>query len=131
MSSNHILNDHAAKLGEAIGLAIEVHQEANRLFVWLRGYTLPDAVSNVASTDVLFIADTQYPFSALDMFWTDLEVVKPDGSAFEGSQSIQEYLGRQWRRFSYHRNGVWNPGGNPLLDHFAFMETRWTGRATR
>ena len=64
------------------------------------------------------------------MFWTDLEVVKPDGSAFEGSKSIQEYLGRQWRRFSYHRNGVWNPGGNPLLDHFALMETRWTVKAT-
>ena len=131
MSSNPSLDKHAAELGEAVGLVVEVHQEGNRLFVVLQGYHPPDGVSKVSLTDVLVMTDTQYPFSAMDMFWTDLEVVRPDGSAFEGSDSIEEYLGRRWRRFSYHRNGVWNSSGNPLLDHFAFMETRWTGKAKR
>ena len=129
MSSNPALDKHSAELGEAVGLVVEVHQEGNRLFVILRSYDLPDAVTEVSSTDVLFMTDTQYPFSAMDMFWTDVEVVRPDGSPFEGSESIEEYLGRRWRRFSYHRNGMWNSSGNPLLDHFAFMETRWTMRA--
>ena len=129
MSSNPALDKHSAELGEAVGLVAEVHQEGNRLFVILRSYALPDAVTEVSSTDVLFMTDTQYPFSAMDMFWTELEVLRPDGSSFEGSESIEEYLGSRWRRFSYHRNGVWNPSGNPLFDHFAFMETRWTMRA--
>ena len=129
MSTNPDLDKHSAELGEAVGLVVEVHQEGNRLFVILRSYAMPDDVTRVSSTDVLFMTDTQYPFSAMDMFWTDVEVVRPDGSPFEGSESIEEYLGRRWRRFSYHRNGEWNPSGNPLMDHVAFMETRWTGKA--
>ena len=97
--------------------------------VLLKTYRLPDGKAKVQSTDVLFIADTQYPLSSMDMFWTDLEVMRPDGSPFEGSESIEQHLGRQWRRFSYHRNGVWNTAGNPLLHHFALMESRWTGKA--
>ena len=129
MSTNPILDQHALELAEIVGSVVDVIQEGNRLFVVLRGHRLPEGASKAASTEILVIADTQYPFSAMDMFWTDLDVVMPNGSAFEGSDSIEEYLGKRWRRFSYHRNGVWNPSGNPLLDHFAFTETRWTEKA--
>jgi hypothetical protein len=60
------------------------------------------------------------------MFWTDVGLVRPDGSAPQGAEVIETYLDRQWRRFSWHRQGVWNSAGNPLLDHYAFMEARWT-----
>lgn len=131
MSTNPTFDRHAAELAEAVGLEVEVHQEGNRLFTVLKGCRLPDGAAKVASTDVLFIEDTQYPFSAMDMFWTNPDVVRPDGSTFEQSDSIEQYLGRHWRRFSYHRNGTWSPTGNPLLHHFAFMETRWTRNAIR
>lgn len=131
MTTNATFDQHAAELSEAVGLKAEVQQDGNRLFVVLKGYGIPKGISKATTTDVLFMADTQYPFSAMDMFWTDLDVVRPDGSSFENSDSIEQYLGRQWRRFSYHRNGTWSPTGNPLLHHFAFMETRWTGQAKR
>lgn len=131
MTTNPTFESHAAELAEAVGLEVEVHQEGNRLFAVVKGYLLPDGVAEVARTDVLLVGDTQYPLSAMDMFWTELDVVRPDGSTFQGSDSIEQHLGRQWRRFSYHRNGTWSPTGNPLLHHFTFMETRWTGKATR
>ncbi|MGH8546036.1 MAG: E2/UBC family protein [Gammaproteobacteria bacterium] len=131
MSAKELLEKHAEELGSITGLMIEVIQDANRLFIFLHDYSLPCGVSRVERTDVLFIADFQYPLSAMDMFWTDVAVVRLGGSLFENSDAIEDYVGRKWRRFSYHRNNVWNPTGNPLLDHFAFMETRWTGKALR
>lgn len=131
MSGLDTLRQHSEELSSVTGLAVDVHQDANRLLAVVHGYRLPEGACKVAAAEVLFIGDTQYPLSAMDMFWTDLDVVRPDGTAFENSDSIEDYLGRKWRRFSYHRNGVWNPAGNPLMDHYAFMETRWTGKARK
>lgn len=131
MAARDELEKHAKELSNSTGLKAEIIDQGNRLFVVLSKVTLQAGSARVTSTDVLFIADTQYPLSAMDMFWTEVDVVRPDGTSFEGSDTFEEYLGRKWRRFSYHRNGVWNPGGNPLMDHFAFMETRWSGQARR
>jgi hypothetical protein len=131
MSGKETLEQHAKELSQSVGIDSEVLQEVNRLFVILRKFHLPPDVSRVDYTDVLFITDTQYPLSAMDMFWTEVEVVRPDGSTYEGSDTIETYLGRNWRRFSYHRNSIWNQNGNPLMDHYVFMENRWTGKATR
>lgn len=131
MSGLEVLQEHAALLGEVTGLRIEVQQNGNQLSVVLHGYTMPPGTSSVAQTDILFLGDTQYPMSSMDMFWTDLGVVRADGTGYENSDSIEEYLGRKWRRFSYHRNGIWNQAGNPLMDHYSFMETRWTAKAKK
>jgi len=131
MSAKEVLVRHAEELTATTGIQSDVIEKDGRLFVLLHDYHLPGGVSRLEKTDVLFIADLQYPLSSMDMFWTGVEVVRPDGSLFEGADSIEDYLGRKWRRFSYHRNGVWNPAGNPLLDHFALMETRWSGKAKR
>ncbi len=131
MSGLETLLRHAAELSEVTGLQTEVHQDGNRLFVGIHEYVMPEGTSKVARTEILFIGDTQYPISAMDMFWTDLDVVRTDGTPYENSDSIEEYLGRKWRRFSYHRNGIWNHAGNPLMDHYAFMESRWTGKAKK
>jgi len=131
MSAQELLRKHADELAGITGLVVEVIQDNGRLFTLFHDYGLPGQIAGVERTDVLFIADLQYPLSALDMFWTEIAVIRPEGSIFENSDSIEEYMGRKWRRFSYHRNGIWNPVGNPLIDHFAFMETRWTGKAVR
>jgi hypothetical protein len=108
----------------ASGIPTSVIEEGARLYVLLEKMELPKGAFRVNFSDVLFIADQQYPLSSMDMFWTEVEVVRPDGSIPQGGDSIENYLARTWRRFSWHRNGVWNTAGNPLLDHFAFMEAR-------
>lgn len=131
MSAKELLEKHAEELADITGRTINVIQDGTRLFTLFHDYSLPNGISRAEKTDVLFITDFQYPLSAMDMFWTDIAVVRLDGSFFEGSEAIEDYVGRKWRRFSYHRNSIWNPAGNPLIDHFAFMETRWTRKALR
>jgi hypothetical protein len=124
------LHRHADELAERAEVPVEVVEEAAQRFIILRGLALPPGAYQVANTDVLFITDAQYPLSAMDMFWTDLDVLLPDGSVPASADSIETYHGRQWRRFSWHRNGVWSIHGNPLLDHFEFMLDRFSKDVT-
>ena len=119
------LRQHAAELADQAGVKVDIEQEGAQVFVILRSLPLPAKTYQVATTDVLFITDTQYPLSAMDMFWTDPAVLRPDGSVPTNADSIEIYGGRQWRRFSWHRNGIWNPSGNCLLDHLEFMLDRF------
>jgi hypothetical protein len=125
MSAADLLRQHLAALSHATGVAGDVVEADARLYVVLNQVELPAGLFKVPRTDVLFMTDTQYPLSAMDMFWTELEVVRPDGTVPQGAESIEPYIERQWRRFSWHRQGAWRPSGNPLLDHYALMEARW------
>lgn len=120
------LRQHATELGAAAGVSVDIEVRGTQAFVVLRSLPLPASAYRVSESDVLFITDAQYPLSAMDMFWTDPAVVRPDGSVPIGAEAIETYLDRQWRRFSWHRNGTWNPNGNPLLDHFEFMQYRFS-----
>jgi hypothetical protein len=119
------LRHHARELAENAGVEVDVEQVGAQVFVILRSFRLPPGSYNVETSDILFITDVQYPLSAMDMFWTDPALLRRDGSVPAGGDSIETYLGRQWRRFSWHRNGIWNPVGNCLLDHFEFMLARF------
>jgi hypothetical protein len=118
------LRDHAKELTEIVGVIVEVI-ERERVYVLVRKVQLPFGVFKQPETDLLFITDYQYPLSALDMFWVEVGVVRADGSIPQNAESIETHLDRQWRRYSWHRNGIWNPARNGLLDHFAFVEARW------
>lgn len=125
MSALDELRKHAEGLKEAAGITAQVIPEDSRIFVLIPKIQLPSGLFRMQETDVLFITNQQYPFSAMDMFWTEIDLVRPDGSIPQNADAIEQYLGRSWRRFSWHRNGIWNPAGNPLLDHYCFMEARW------
>lgn len=124
------LRRHVEELIEKTGIRVDVEQEGLQVFVILHDVLLPPGTYQVHATDVLFITDAQYPLSAMDMFWTDPRVLRVDGSIGANAESIETYCGRQWRRFSWHRNGIWNPNGNPLLDHFEFMQARFAQEVT-
>ena len=120
------LRHHADELTERIGVQVDINQVGVQVFVILRSLKLPPEAYQIATTDVLFIADSQYPLSAMDMFWTDPSVLLPGGAVPASADRIESYLDRQWRRFSWHRNGCWNVNGNPLHDHFEFMQYRFS-----
>lgn len=130
MTARETLERHAEELRQATSLTVEISEgDGNRIYVLIRQVPLPPGLFNVGTSDVLFLADRQYPLSALDMFWTEVPVVRANGTVPQGAKQIESYLNRQWRRFSWHRNGVWNPAGNGLLDHFSFMEAAWATEA--
>jgi Prokaryotic E2 family E len=132
------LRRHAEELTKATGVAVDLidgrHPEAPdnpQIFVVLSQVTLPSGLYAQSSTDVLFITDHQYPRSALDMFWTEIGVVLAGGGTPANADSIEEYAGRRWRRFSWHRGGSWNATGNGLLDHYHFMLQRFREEPNR
>ncbi len=124
------LRRHANELAAHIGGNVEIEQRGTQVYIILRSLRLPSGAYQVAKSDVLFITDVQYPLSAMDMFWTDPAVLLPAGVVPASAESIETYLARQWRRFSWHRNGCWNANGNPLLDHFEFMQDRFAKDVT-
>jgi hypothetical protein len=113
------LGEHAGELTELTGIEVDVTEEPpDRILVVLKELTLPAGAYRLAHSDVLFVADYQYPASALDMFWTEPELVRSDGAIPASAEVIEHYAGRAWRRFSWHRNGIWDPRRNGLLDHY-------------
>lgn len=132
MTARNTLERHAEEFRQAIGLAVDILEEGdNRIVVLIQQVPLPPGLFNVGKSDMLFLADKQYPLSGLDMFWTELSVVRTNGTIPQGAEQIETYLNRQWRRFSWHRNGLWNPSTNGLLDHFSFVESAWATEARR
>ena len=125
------LERHLREFEEATGLTAGVHEGSGQIFIVIEKAPLPPGCYRVDRSDLLFVGDVQYPMSSLDMFWTEPEVVRPNGDIPAGGDSIETYLGRQWRRFSWHRNGLWNPAGNGLLDHFEFMQDRFARDVTQ
>ncbi len=119
------LRRHADELEKETGIRIELVEVVRQILVVLEKVPLPDGAYKLEATDVLYITDQQYPVSAMDMFWTEVEVLRVDGAAPANADSIETYADRQWRRFSWHRNGIWRTTGNPLMDHFEFMQARF------
>ena len=119
------LRRHAEQLAAQAGVGVDIERLDAQIYIILRDLPLPKGAYLVATSDILFITDVQYPLSAMDMFWTDVAVLRADGTVPANADSIETYCGRPWRRFSWHRNGIWNPSGNGLLDHFEFMQDRF------
>jgi Prokaryotic E2 family E len=125
MPGAELLKAHLGELCERIGASGRVEEAGDRLFVVLDRLALPPGVFNREHSDVLFIAERNYPFAAMDMFWVEPDLLRADGAVPANADSVETYLGREWRRFSWHRQGVWRITGNPLLDHYALMEARF------
>jgi hypothetical protein len=129
MAAVDMLRAHAEEFADITKVPTAVVEAGSQLFVVLKSVRPPTGLFALDTTDLLFITDRMYPLSALDMFWTEVELTRADGRIPQGAAAIETYLGRQWRRFSWHRNGVWNPNRNGVLDHFAFVEAGWATEA--
>ncbi len=101
---------------------LEVAEEPEMINLVLKRFTLTEGFS-VAATDLLLRIPRIYPEAGPDMFWTDTEVKFADGTVPKNADSVEIYLGRSWRRFSWHR-APWNPTIDRLLLHLEFINER-------
>lgn len=120
-----LLQDHAAELGVHTGCPVEVVQSADRIYVVVRQARLPEGTYTKNRSDVLMITDFQYPMAAMDMFFMEEDVHHAGRPIPEHAKSIEDHLGRHWRRWSWHRNGRWTPGVDGLGSHWAMIEACW------
>jgi Prokaryotic E2 family E len=78
---------------------------------------------NVRSSDLLVLLQLTYPDSGTDMFWLQKGVSLANGQCPQSAESVEQYFGREWRRFSWHRRG-WNPSVDNLQSHLEFVRRR-------
>jgi hypothetical protein len=109
----------AADVAELRGLGhtVDVVEDGSRYLIIIRGNKLP-AAYNPTQTDVMVMADYQYPQSAMDMFWTCPTVRLTAGTMPQNADQIEEYHGTKWQRWSWHYPG-WDPARHNLLTHLA------------
>ena len=88
----------------------------------IHGYRVPPGFSRQA-TVLLIRAPMSYRNGRPDMFWTDIDLLLANGTAPQNADSIERYLGRDWRRFSWHPQN-WNPGADDLRTYLEFIAAR-------
>jgi hypothetical protein len=125
------LQADAGELGRITGYPVELHRNGTQVFVIVRSVSLPNGIYTQATSDVLLITDVQYPTSAMDMFYMEESVHHAPGAIPPHASSVEEYAGRRWRRWSWHRNGKWTPGVDGLVSHWAFIEACWAKESGR
>ena|ERR1700722_3352326 len=76
--------------------------------------------------DLLLRIPRSYPDAGPDMFWTAPEVLLANSRVPQAADVIETYLGRRWRRFSWHRppTSPWNPTVDNLHSHLEFIRKR-------
>lgn len=109
----------------SLGYSIEPREEGQRIYLVFSGFALGSAYSPTSS-DLLVFTTVQYPSAGFDMFWVDESVKLADGRIPQAGDSIEAYLGRRWRRFSWHLppNRPWNPSRDSLSSWIATVEER-------
>ena len=118
-----------AKLSEEVellrkdGAEVEVIEEGTRFYVVLKGFQLPNGTYRPASTDLMVIADYQYPLSRLDMYWTDPHVRLPSGALPQAADQFEQYAARRWQRWSWHYPS-WDPALHNLRTHVEVFRDR-------
>jgi hypothetical protein len=123
VSAPALLQLHAGELEELAGVKVEIVEAPPQVFLLIHNVPLPAAYAQ-ASCTALLMTDPLYPRSAMDMFYLEEGVGRTDGRMPAGTESVEVYVDRSWRRYSWHRNGVWRTTGNPLLDHYEFRQAR-------
>jgi hypothetical protein len=108
------------------GYVYEVPEDGGRVYVVFKGFPLPQGVYNLERTDLLIFTTPHYPNAGFDMFWVDAGLTLKSGGVPKSADSIESYLGRQWRRFSYHpyNSKPWNPSEDNVASFMAYVEQR-------
>ena len=101
------------------GIEYEVVAEGGMTCVLLRDWPLP-AGFNHAAADLLVRLHPGYPDVAPDMWWFSPAVRRADGTDLPNTNVYEQYLGRQWQRWSRHLTPEqWRSGIDGLENYVA------------
>ena len=108
------------------GYSFEVVEEGPRIYVVFKSYKLPPGLFNVDTSDLMVFTTQQYPNASLDMFWVDEKLSLKNGGTPKSADQLESYLGRRWRRFSYHpfNNRPWNPAEDSVVSYMSYVDQR-------
>ena len=111
---------------KARGFDLSLVERDGQIYLVFKNFPLPEGVYSADAADLLIFTTTRYPRASFDMFWTEPELVLKDGSVPRGADAIELYIGRQWRRFSYHpyQSKPWDPSKDSAVKHVAYIHKR-------
>jgi hypothetical protein len=109
---------------ERRGLPYEVTQEAGMIVLVIRDWPLP-AGYEPRAVELLVRLPPGFPDAAPDMYWCNPPVRFAGTDTYPpAANQFEEYLGRQWQRFSRHLPpGAWQPGRDSLESYLALIRT--------
>jgi len=116
-----------ANLGEA-GIdcsCATIHAQPNGWsFLVISGYKLPEGFKPQA-VDLLIKLPPAFPDAQPDMFWVH-PAVKTASGTLPRATSIENLIGKDWQRFSWHlKAGAWQPGISTLQDFMRCIAARF------
>lgn len=108
------------------GFAYDLVEDGGRIFIIFKEYPLPPNLYNLDKTDLLIFTTPHYPNAGFDMFWVDEKLRLGNGGIPKSGESVENYLGRSWRRFSYHPYNVkpWNPSDDNVVTFMSYVDQR-------
>jgi hypothetical protein len=108
-----------------LGYSIEVQEEGQRIYLVFKCFSLGTSYAPPVS-ELMVFTTVQYPNAGFDMFWVEEGVKLASGALPQAGESIEPYMGRRWRRFSWHLppNRPWNPSRDSLSTWIATVEER-------
>jgi len=104
------------------GYKVEVIEAEGWFNVVFTSYPLPSGY-NKPATDLLARLPLSYRNGKPDMFWTDTDLRLQNGGTPRSADSVEQALGKQWRRFSWHAQN-WNPATDNLSTYLEFVNRR-------
>ena len=84
------------------GFGYKIVEDNPRIFILFNDHPLPVGLYNMEKTDLLVFTTPYYPNAGFDMFWVDDRLLLKNNNIPQGAGAVESYLGRNWRRFSYH-----------------------------
>jgi len=103
-----------------------VVEQDSRIYIIFSEYPLPDGIYAIPKTALMIFTTSQYPNAGFDMFWTEETLLLRNGQPPRGAESIEVYVGRRWRRFSYHpyNSKPWKPSEDNLEAFLSYVNQR-------
>ena len=86
-------------------------------------FHLPDGTYAPTITDLMMMADYQFPLSRLDMYWTDPTIYLASGGLPLNANQFEMYANRRWQRWSWHYP-TWDPSKHNLRTHIEVFRDR-------
>ncbi|MES1200357.1 MAG: E2/UBC family protein [Pseudomonadota bacterium] len=99
-----------------------VTHEGGMICVLIPDYKLPPGFDR-KSAALLLRLSPGYPDVRPDMWWFDPAVRRADNAPIQATEVVEQYLGRQWQRWSRHLpDGVWRSGIDNLQSYLALLQ---------
>lgn len=101
---------------------IDASEDGGWINVIIQAFPLGEGF-NMSSSNLLIRIQLTYPDAGPDMFWVEVGVLLANGQPPQAAEAIETIQGRNWRRFSWHRQ-AWNPSVDNLHGYLEFIRRR-------